>query len=183
MKSLSWVGVGLLTVAALAPGFAQHRRDPLNPLEIDQLRDAAQDPDQRLKLYTQFARARLDALDKMRADPKTSDRAGGTRDRLQDFVDVYDELNENIDNFDDRGSDLRKALKGVIEGDTEFQSRLRALRDSATATPAETKTYQFLLSTALDTVDSGVADHRKLLAEQEQAAKHRPKAEPKRSAE
>jgi hypothetical protein len=174
------MSVGLLAGLALTSASAERRRDPLNPLEIDQLRDAAQDPAVRLKLYIQFARTRLDTLEKMRADPKTTDRAEQTRDRLQDFVDVYDELNENIDNFDDRGSDLRKALKAVIEGDTEFQSRLRALRDSATATPLETKTYHFLLNTALDTVDTSVADHRKLLIEQEEAAKHKPKAEPRR---
>ena len=45
----------LLTLVAClpvcSPLWAQRRRDPLNPLEIDQLRDAMLDPDQRLKLY------------------------------------------------------------------------------------------------------------------------------------
>ena len=42
-----------------SPLWAQRRRDPLNPLEIDQLRDAMLDPDQRLKLYVKFSRDRM----------------------------------------------------------------------------------------------------------------------------
>jgi chromosome segregation ATPase len=152
---------------------ANRRRDPLNQLEIDQLRDAAQEPDQRLKLYIKFARSRLDAIEQLRSDPKVTDRAQQTHDRLQDFVDVYDELNDNVDTFADRRSDLRKALKAVIDADTEFQARLRALKSSATAIPAETQKYDFLLNSALDTVDASAQDHRQLLAEQEAAAKRK----------
>jgi hypothetical protein len=78
-----------------------------------------------------------------------------------------------VDTFADRRSDLRKALKAVIDADTEFQARLRALKSSATAVPAETQKYDFLLNNALDTVDASAQDHRQLLAEQEQAAKHK----------
>ena len=92
---------------------------------------------------------------------------------MQDFLDVYDELNENIDTYVDRKSDLRKVLKAVIEGDTEFQAKLRALRDDATANKEESAQYEFLLSNALDTLDSSVQDHRQLLTEQEEAAKHK----------
>jgi len=115
------LALGLLL---LAPALAQTRRDPLNPLEQDQLRDAAQEPADRLKLYIQFSRARLSSLEQMRADPKVTDRAQQTRDQLQDFLDVYDELNDNIDTFVERKADLRKPLKAVIEADTEFQAKL-----------------------------------------------------------
>ena len=77
--------------------------------------------------------ARLATLEQARSDPKTTDRGLATHDRLQDFLDVYDELNDNIDTYVERKSDLRKALKAVIEGDTEFQAKLRALQDDATA--------------------------------------------------
>src|SRR3954449_9404392 len=108
----------------LVPTLAQNKRDPLTNLEIDQLRDTAQDPDLRLKLYLAFARARLAALDQVRTDPKTIDRAAATHDGIQDFLDVYDELNENIDTYVDRKADLRKILKIVIDADTEFQAKL-----------------------------------------------------------
>ena len=39
-------------------------------------------------------------------------------------------LNDNIDTFVERKSDLRKPLKAIIEADTEFQAKLRALKSS-----------------------------------------------------
>lgn len=164
---------GLAFFLLLSPAPAQRAHDPLTDAEIDQLRDTAVEPDLRLKLYVAFARARLAALELARSDPKTPDRGQATHDGLQDFLDVYDELNDNIDTYIDRKSDLRKVLKTVIEGDTEFQAKLRALRDDASAKKEETQHYEFLLSNALDTLDSSVQDHRQLLTEQEEAAKRK----------
>jgi hypothetical protein len=164
-----------LAMLLLSTLWAQRRRDPLNPLEQDQLRDAAQEPSERLKLYIQFSRARLTSLEQVRSDPKATDRAEQTRDRLQDFLDVYDEMNDNIDTFVERKADLRKPLKGVIEADTEFQAKLRALKSSADPKKDEAQTYDFLLTSVLDTVDSSVQDHRQLLSEQEEAFKHKKK--------
>ena len=165
----------LLLLPLLSTAWAQRRHDPLNPLEADQLRDAAQEPSERIKLYIEFSRARLTSLEKMRADPKVTDRAGQTHDRLQNFLDVYDELNDNIDVFVGRKADLRKPLKTVIEADTEFQARLRALKSSIESSREETSQYEFLLNSLLETVDSGVQDHRQLLSEQEEAARHKKK--------
>jgi hypothetical protein len=89
---------------------AQGRRDPLNPLEIDQLRDAMLDPEQRLKLYVQFSRDRMTKLEQMRSDPKTTERGRQTHDMLEDFLAVYDELNDNIDMYVGRKDDIRKPL-------------------------------------------------------------------------
>lgn len=166
--------LGLALLLAL-PLCAQRRRDPLNPLEIDQLRDAMLEPDARLKLYVKFARDRMTALEQMRSDPKTTNRAAQTHDRLEDFLAVYDELNDNIDMYVGRKDDIRKPLKLVIEADTEFQSKLRALKDAANADAAEAKQYEFLLSNAIETVDSSADDHRKTATEVEDYMKHKKK--------
>jgi hypothetical protein len=160
----------LLTLAG-----GQFRPEPLNPKEIDQLRDAAQQPAQRLKLYVDFARARLVAIEQMRADPKVKDRAQQTHDKLENFLAVYDELNDNIDTFVERKEDLRKPLKMVIEADTEFQAKLRALANARDSNPSEAEHYQFLLDNVVETVDTSAQDHRQLLSEQEEAAKHKQK--------
>ncbi|HXY14582.1 MAG TPA: hypothetical protein VEI26_08785 [Terriglobales bacterium] len=153
----------------------QTRREPLNPVEIDKLRDAAQEPEARIKLFVQFARGRLASLEQVRADANVADRAQQTHDKLQNFLDVYDELNDNIDTFVDRKADLRKPLKAVIEADTEFQAKLRALKSSVGGGSEEAQKYQFLLDSAVDAVDGGAQDHRKLLSEQEEEFKHRKK--------
>jgi hypothetical protein len=174
MKFAYWIVV-LALVFSVLPGSAQRRRDPLNPLEIDQLRDAMVDPLERLKLYVSFARLRMDSLEKMRQDPKTTDRGQQTHDLIGDFLAVYDELNENIDMYVDRKEDVRKPLKLVIEADTEFQSRIRAIKDAAGVSAEEAKQYEFVLSNAIDTLDSSADDHRKLMVEQEAAAKTKKK--------
>ena len=163
--------LGLLAVGITA--VAQRHRDPLTQSEIDQIRDVSWEPKQRLALYVSFARARLVTLEQMRADPKTKDRAQQTHDMLDSFLLLYDELNDNLDTYVDRRDDIRKPLKLVIDADTEFQAKLLALRDAANVPPAEASQYEFALTSALDTLDTSVEDHKKLLADQEDAAKHK----------
>jgi hypothetical protein len=170
MMRWTQAALGLVFLLTLPVG-AQKKNDPLNPLEIDQLRDAMLDPDARLKLYVKFTRDRMAKLEEMRSNPKTTERGLQTHDMLQDFLTLYDELNDNIDMYVGRKNDIRKPMKVVIEADTEFQSKLRALKDSASAKPAELKQFEFLLTDALDTVDSSADDHRKTLTEVEEYVK------------
>lgn len=166
--------LGLALLLAL-PLCAQRRHDPLNPLEIDQLRDAMLDPDERLKLYVKFSRERMNTLEQMRSDPKTTDRPGQTHDMLADFLALYDELNDNIDMYVGRKDDIRKPLKLIIEADTEFQAKLRALKDSANTDAAEARQYEFLLTNAIETVDSSADEHRKTVADVEEYMKRKKK--------
>jgi chromosome segregation ATPase len=164
--------VGLLLLAT-SVGWAQRRRDPLSQSEIDQVRDASWEPQKRLTLYVSFARDRLTKLETMRSDPKTKDRPQQTHDFLDAFLRIYDELNDNIDTYVGRKDDIRKPLKAVVEADTEFQAKLRALKDSADVKAEEAAQYEFVLTNALDTVDSSAEDHRKLQVDLEDAAKHK----------
>jgi hypothetical protein len=179
----AWVLTGiclsfLLLVAGMAG--AQRHRDPFTRAEIDQIRDASWEPQQRLGLYVKFARDRLVALEQMRSDPKTKNRARETHDRLDDFLLIYDELNDNIDTYVDRQNDIRKPLKLIIEADTEFQAKLRGLKDAADVPPQEASQYEFVLTNAIETLDTSAEDHRKLLVEQE-SLKHRKKTDSKES--
>jgi hypothetical protein len=169
--SVRLVMLAILLTASLV--VAQRHRDPLTQPEIDKIRDTSWEPNQRLALYVEFARARLVKLEEMRSDPKTVNRARQTHDLLDDFQLLYDELNDNIDTYVDRKDDIRKPLKTIIEADTEFSAKLRALEEAPGIAPAEFSQYQFVLTNARDAVDSSTDDHRKLLADQEDEAKHK----------
>ena len=171
MKTFPLIAIVLLLGAMTAT--AQRRRDPLTQPEIDQVRDTSWEPKLRLPLYVEFARTRLVKLEEVRSDPKVKDRAKQTHDLLDDFQLLYDELNDNIDTYVDRRDDIRKPLKTVIEADTEFQAKLRALKDAANVSAKEAEQYEFVLTNAIETVDSAAEDHRKLLADQEDQAKHK----------
>jgi uncharacterized coiled-coil DUF342 family protein len=172
MRTLAGAAL-LLLIASMAP--AQRRRDPLTQAEIDQVRDASWEPQQRLALYVTFARDRLTKLETMRSDPKTNvkDRPQQIHDLLDAFLRIYDELNDNIDTYIDRKDDIRKPLKKIVEADTEFQAKLRALKDAADVPAEEAKQYEFVLTNTLDTVDTSAEDHRKLQVDLEDAAKHK----------
>src|SRR6202167_4645895 len=152
MKSL-WLRTcayaGLLWLIA-APASAQRHRDPFTQPEIDQIRDASWEPEQRLSLYVKFARARLVGLEQMRSVPKTKDRPLQTHDKLDDFLLIYDELNDNIETYIDRKNDIRKPLKVIIDADVDFKGRLRTLKEAADVPAAEASQYEFTLTNTLD---------------------------------
>jgi ABC-type transporter Mla subunit MlaD len=168
--------LALALLTAFVPPAGAQRHADLAPAEVDQLRDAALEPDQRLKLFVKFARDRMATLEQVRTDPKiaAADRPGQIHDKLQNFLDVYDEMEDNIDMFVDRKSDIRKALKTIIEADDEFQAKLKSVQEEAADTKAA-KAYEFVLADTLDTINGGAEDHRKLLQQQEDAAKHKKK--------
>lgn len=167
----------LLLLALFTPVLVGERhKDVLNEAEVNQLRETAQEPEKRLPLYVDFARARLDQVQLAYSDPKMTDREHEMHERLQDFLDIYDELNDNVDTYSDRNDDIRKPLKVVIDADTEFDAKLRALQ-TPKATGPDARQYAFLLQTAEETVESSAQDHRQLLGEQEEAAKRQKEEE------
>lgn len=171
-RRASWFFVLVLLFTGYT-AIAQRSRDPFTQAEIDQIRDVSWEPQQRLALYVKFARERLVAMEQMRNDPKAKNRAQQTHDKLDDFVAIYDELNDNIDTYIDRKNDIRKPLKLIIDADSEFQAKLLALKNAADVPPEEEKQYEFVLGNALETLNESADDHRKLLEEQQDAAKHK----------
>jgi hypothetical protein len=164
MKTLRHIGVGILTCLLWTGVASPAPRDPLNPLEIDQLREVALEADKRLKLYAQFAVLRLDAAEALRKDASATD-PNKLHALLEDFLTIYDEFNDNVENFAQRQADLRKTLKTLLETEATFQKRLLALK--AALNPAEATACQFVLTNSLEAVEQGLADHRQLLHEQE----------------
>ena len=167
----------LMLLMAVLPLLAQrNERDPLNPKEVDELRDTNQEPEKRLPLIVRFARERLDAALAARGNPKLSaaDRTATIHSSVQDFLSIYDELGDNLDMYTDQKEDLRKPLKVVVAGDGEFKVKLDQLRWGAT--PDEMKTYGFALTSALQAVSDGGSEHRRLQQEEEATAKERKKS-------
>jgi len=177
MKRMSWriPALLLLSVLMALPGVAEKRYDPLNQKEIDDLREANMEPDKRLKLFIAYARARLVSMEEARANPKTANRGEVTHDWLTDFLDIYDELDDNVEMYVQRRDDFRKPMQEVIEADTEFQSKLLALRDAAGVSLQEFKQYEFALKSALETLDGSVENHKEVLKNLEEEAKKKKK--------
>ncbi len=169
--SLLW-----MVLLALPAGGAL-RRDPLTEAETDQLREAALEPQRKLKLLVKFAGQRLESAEALRADPQAgSDRGQRIHDLLEDFGSLVDELGDNVDSYASRGEDLRKPLGGIIKASNDFAARLRDFKAAASATPAaakESKAYRFVLEDAIDSVDGVLQGAQQLLEEQKEQFKNK----------
>ena len=163
--------MGLVVVTcSLAQYGATQRSDPLNAKEIDEMREAADYPDKRLELMTGFARARIAAIEQLRADPKSAkDRPPQIHDLLQDFTSLLDEIDDNIDTYASHKTDMRKGLKLVIEADSEWRLQLRKLKEQSP--PEELDQYSFVLTNAIEAVKDTGDSARKELQDQNELAK------------
>ncbi len=167
-------GICGFVLAALLFGLntnaAAQKRDPLNDKEIDQMRETADYPDKRLEVMVQFTRARMTGIEQLQANAKTAkDRPMQIHDLLEDFTALLDEIEDNIDMYSSHKADMRKGLTLLIEADSEWQLKLRRLKEQSP--PEELDQYSFVLTNATEAANDMADDARKELQEQNQLAK------------
>jgi hypothetical protein len=151
--------------------YADKHRDPLTNAEVDKIREASEEPPKRVLLYVEFAKARLLAIEQLRADTKLkTDRGKQIHDLLEDFTTIIDELDDNIDMYDRQHEDLRKALKPVVEAYTDWQLKLRAIKEDSGVSDEEKKAYDFPLDSAIDSVNTELDSARETLDKQNKNA-------------
>jgi hypothetical protein len=144
------------------------QRDPLTDTETDALREFAQDPLKRLKLLIKFANERLDTVEHLQNEPKIGDRGKRMHDALEDFREIVDELDDNVDDYSQKNSDLRKPLSDVVGAESSFGIRLEGIKKvGEDAKHADFyKLYSFALQDATESVNLSLQDARKTLDEQ-----------------
>lgn len=165
---------GLMPASLLAA-----RRDPLNELEIEQLREAAQDPPKRLRLMLKFTRDRMTLVDAHRNSPATAENYGRQmHDLIEDFSTLASELEVNVETYAQRGVDVRKPLREILRSWNEFQEKLKSLKEDSQKDPALAKSfeeYKFILEDALDAVGGGLETTVEAISIQDLAHKNKKK--------
>jgi hypothetical protein len=163
--------VALLLCFCVKSSVAQ-RRDPLNDKEIDEMRESADQPDQRLELMVKFARDRMSAIDKLQADGKNAkDRPMQVHDLLEDFTSLLDEIEDNVEMYASHKADMRKGLTLLLEANSEWQLKLRRLKEQSP--PEELEQFSFVLANAKDAVTDMADDTREELQEQNDLARQK----------
>lgn len=126
VSRLSFATLALLL--AIAPLQAQkQQREPLNPAQIEKIREAGIYPSDRIKLYTQFVDERAATIKGLTNRSKSAARARRLDDELQDLTALMDELGSNLDVYSERHADLRVSLKPLAEASQKWLGILRAL--------------------------------------------------------
>ena len=156
----------IITLLAASPA-QQYKHDPLTDAEVDQMREAADYPNHRLELLVKFARERVFQIESAAADSAPA-KVKQVHDSLEDFIAILDEIDDNIDMYGAHNADMRKGLKLVIEADSEWQLKLRQLKEKAN--PDELQQYSFVLVNANDTVADSAKTARETLQEQNKLA-------------
>lgn len=148
------------------------RRDPLNEKEVDQMRESADWPDKRLELMVKFTRQRMAAIEQLHTSGKNAkDRPMQIHDLLEDFTALLDEIEDNVEMYGSHKADMRKGLTLLIEANSEWQLKLRRLKEQSP--PEELEQYSFVLTNAADAVGDAADDTRKELQEQNELAKQK----------
>lgn len=135
-----------LLAAWLVAGLVQAQRDFLTADEADQIR-LVQEPNERLKLYIQFARQRLDLIRQALDNPKPG-RASLIHDTLEDYEKIIDAIDTVIDDALRRRLPVEEGIKAVAEAEKQF---IAALEKIAAGRPPDLERFEFALAQALDT--------------------------------
>jgi hypothetical protein len=128
---LHYLPISLLLSLLVSPAvclYAQHPRTAaLSETETEQVAEAAVYPNDRVKLYTKFLDERADKIKDLTHRPRSAQRVLKLDDALQDFTALMDEMGSNLDQYSDRHSDIRKALKSLTEDTPHWLNILRVL--------------------------------------------------------
>jgi len=168
-RPLSWSAAGPVWKGAgtgLAQPATAQQREFLTDGEIYQIREA-QEPDQRLKLYVQFAQQRLDAVEKELAG-SDADRARRIHQNLSEYDRIIDAIDRNVEQALGRHDLMRKGLEAALKAEPEFLKLLEAFR---ARNPKDLREYRFILDQAVETTKDSLEGLREALAKQPKGRK------------
>jgi uncharacterized coiled-coil DUF342 family protein len=153
-----WPLLSLLLLLLLPMALHSQQQASLTDKEVDDLRDAAQDPEARIKLYLGFIDDRIAVMHQLAGDPDARNRAARLHNLFQEFTELSDELSDNLDNFDQQHGDMRKVLKLVEDKTAAWDTTLKA--------PKTASDYEFVRTSAIDANQDVHDDAVQILDEQ-----------------
>jgi hypothetical protein len=149
----------LLACGAASHLRAQDQNDPLTDDEVQQIRDNAIHPDDRIRLYIKFIGERLDAIRQLASPRASKNEKAQIHDKLDEFTRLCDELQDNLDTYDSAHADIRKSLKDLVAASAKWPPLINGL-------PQDT-TYEFAQKVALEAAQSAVDEAKHLSVEQD----------------
>jgi hypothetical protein len=144
-----------------APPALSQQRDFLTGGESDAIREA-QEPAERLKLYVDFAKRRIDTIAKL-LQSKEADRGDQMHDALYEYDRILDAIGKNVDRAEQRRDIFKKGLQYALEQEPLFLKQLEAVR---AANPADLEQYKFILDQAIDNTHDDVDELAVVLKKQ-----------------
>jgi hypothetical protein len=135
----------VILLLLLAPPLHAQRTDTsLSDGEVEQLREVAYYPNDRVLLFIKLLDTRNKSIQDLFAHPRKPGREQDTHDLLEQFTSIADELDDNLDDYGPRHRDIRKALPKLVEATERWSSNLKS--------PPDDETYNVSRRLALEAV-------------------------------
>src|SRR5271168_3243395 len=134
----------LLLLSLALPLHAQSQEAALSDGEVEQLREAAYYPSDRVLVFIKLLDERNKAIQDLFAHPRKPGREQDTHDLLEQFTDIADELNDNLDDYGPNHRDIRKALPKLLDATERWSSNLKQ--------PPENQAYDLARKLALEAI-------------------------------
>lgn len=136
--------LAIVFLALILPLQAQRTDTSLSEGEIEQLRDAAYVPNNRVLVFIKLLDVRDKQIQDLFAHPRKPGREQDTHDLLEQFTNIADELNDNLDDYGTRHSDIRKALPKLLDATERWASNIKQ--------PPENAAYDLSRKLALESI-------------------------------
>jgi len=116
-----------ILLALTSPLCAQRSESTLSDAEVEQLREAAYIPSDRILVFIKILDSRNKAIQDLVAKPRRPGREEDFHDLIEQFTAITDELNDNLDDYGPHHKDIRKSLPKLLEATERWASNMKAL--------------------------------------------------------
>ena len=121
------LGCSSFPAAAAQDNSDDRHHDPLTEAQVEKIREAGIDPNERIRLYTEFTGDHVNVVKSLLNRGKSDARARKLDSELHDVSALMDELGANLDQYSDRHADMRRALRTLADESRNWLITLRAL--------------------------------------------------------
>lgn len=153
MKS-SLLHIFAVVTFSAAPVFAQEiliGKDFLTEFEADQIR-LAQDPNERIPAYLEFARLRLALVDQLLAKEEAG-RGAKLHENISQLARIIEAVDMVVDDALLRDADISKTITPLLNAERAFLSQLEAIQAKD---PDDLWRYEFVLEDAIDILEDSI---------------------------
>jgi hypothetical protein len=122
--------LALALASLLLPLHAQRDDSALSDGEIEQLRDSAYFPNDRVLVFIKLLDSRVKRIQETNTGARRPGREQNTHDLLEEFTSIADELDDNLDDYGPHHRDVRKALPKLIEATERWATTIKSPPDN-----------------------------------------------------